>query len=71
MTIPTLIGLMVLYAVLSRAKFGTTRTPVYRQRLSRKEEIRARHARHRRYRAHQEKMDNKGTQEDVASSGCA
>ena len=71
MTIPVLLGLMVLYAVLSRAKFGMQSDPIYRQRISRREEIRERHARNRRHRARQAKIADKGTQEDVASSCCA
>ena len=72
MTIPVLLGLMVLYAVLSRAKFGMQKDPVYRQRFSRREEIRERHARNRRRRAlREQKNTSEGTHEDAASSCCA
>ena len=72
MTIPTLIGLMILYAVLRRAVSNTRTGSVYGHRLSRREEIRARHARYRRNRARQErKIDNKETKKDAISSDCA
>jgi hypothetical protein len=67
MTIPVLIGLMVVYAVLSKLKFSMQMDPSYRRRMERREEIRERHARNRRRRA---KKETKGTQEDVAPSSC-
>ena len=71
MTIPTLIGLMIVYAVLRRVAFGTQIGSVYRSRPGRREEIRTRHARNRRYRVLRERKDNSdGTQEDAASSSC-
>jgi hypothetical protein len=74
MTIPVLLGLMVLYAVLSKSKFAMQRDPSYRRRVQSREEIRERHARNRRRRAAREETAataSEGTKEDAASSCCA
>ena len=73
MTIPIIIGLIVLYVILGRSKFAMQRDPAYRRRVQNREEIRERHARNRRRRAKREAdaKDSEGTQDDAASSGCA
>lgn len=70
MTIPIVLGLIILHVILGQAKFAMQRDPEYRERLRRREEIRERHAFYRRMRANKAKKASEGTQEDAANSSC-
>lgn len=71
MTIPVIMGLIVLHVILGQVKFAMQADPEYRERMRRREEIREKHARFRRQRANREGKKSEGTQEDVARSCCA